>query len=97
MPWEEKSRGGVLILTQIGAITKNKCQDVFVRVIHEMKKRGHSVIGMMMSTHLYHVSTHTVSHAPLQTVHEAPLLAVRNYSLLRFLLHTHYHKPHLVD
>ncbi|MGI6669991.1 MAG: glycosyltransferase family 4 protein [Christensenellales bacterium] len=41
-------RGGVLILTHIGAITKNKCQDLFVRTVHEIKKRGTAVIGLMI-------------------------------------------------
>lgn len=41
-----KIRG--VILTQIGAITKNKCQDIFVRTVHELKKRGLSVIGMIV-------------------------------------------------
>lgn len=39
-------RGGV-ILTHIGAITKNKCQDVFVKTVHELKKRGMAVIGII--------------------------------------------------
>ena len=41
-------RGGVLLLTHIGAITKNKCQDMFVRTINEIKKRGMDVIGLMI-------------------------------------------------
>ena len=41
-------RGGVLILTHIGAITKNKCQDLFVRTVHEIKKRGTAVVGLMI-------------------------------------------------
>lgn len=41
-------RGGVLILTHIGAITKNKCQDIFVRTVHEIKKRRIDVIGLMI-------------------------------------------------
>ncbi len=40
--------GGVLILTHIGAITKNKCQDMFVRIVHEIKKRGTAVVGLMI-------------------------------------------------
>lgn len=40
--------GGVLILTQIGTITKNKCQDLFVRTVHEIKKRGIAVLGLMI-------------------------------------------------
>lgn len=39
---------GVLILTHIGAITKNKCQDLFVRTVQEIKKRGRNVIGLMI-------------------------------------------------
>ena len=41
-------RGGVLILTHIGAITKNKCQDLFIRTVHEIKERGQSIIGLMI-------------------------------------------------
>lgn len=41
-------RGGVLILTHIGAITKNKRQDVFVSTIHEIKKRDIEVVGLMI-------------------------------------------------
>ena len=41
-------RGGVMILTQIGAITKNKCQDVYVRTVHEIKKKGIDIIGLMI-------------------------------------------------
>lgn len=38
----------VLILTHIGAITKNKRQDIFVKAVHEIKRRGISVVGMMI-------------------------------------------------
>ena len=37
-----------MILTQIGAITKNKCQDVYVRTVHEIKKKGIDIIGLMI-------------------------------------------------
>ncbi len=37
-----------LILTHIGAITKNKCQDMFVRTIHEIRRRGYDVIGLLI-------------------------------------------------
>lgn len=41
-------RGGVLLLTHIGAITKNKCQKTFVQVVHELKTRSIAVIGLMI-------------------------------------------------
>ena len=42
------TKGKTIILTHIGAITKNKCQIVFVKTIHEIKKRGIDVIGLMI-------------------------------------------------
>jgi glycosyltransferase involved in cell wall biosynthesis len=41
-------REKVLILTHIGTITKNKCQEMFVRTILEIKKRGMDVIALMI-------------------------------------------------
>ena len=37
-----------LILSQIGAITKNKCQDLFIRTINEIKRRNKNVIGLIV-------------------------------------------------
>ncbi len=38
----------LLILTQIGAITKNKCQDLFVKTVFEIKKRNMNVVGLII-------------------------------------------------
>lgn len=41
-------QGGVILLTHIGAITKNKCQDFFVKVVAELKSMGKDVVGLMI-------------------------------------------------
>jgi glycosyltransferase involved in cell wall biosynthesis len=41
-------RGGVLVLAQIGAITKNKCQDIFVKAAFEIKRRGYEIVGLIV-------------------------------------------------
>lgn len=41
-------RGGVLIIAQIGAITNNKCQDMFVKVVLEIKRRGYGIVGLIV-------------------------------------------------
>lgn len=43
-----KLRGGVKIVTQIGAITKNKRQDVLISVIANLKNCGEDVIGLVV-------------------------------------------------
>ena len=37
---------GRMILAHVEAITKNMCQNIFVRVIQEIKTRDSSVVGM---------------------------------------------------
>lgn len=39
--------GGILILTHVGAITKNKRQDVFVRATYELKKHDIKGVGLI--------------------------------------------------
>ena len=43
-----KIAGGSLILAHIAAITKEKCQDVFIKTIRELKQRGTAVVGLMI-------------------------------------------------
>lgn len=40
--------GGKIVVAQIGAITKNKCQDFFVHVISEIRKKERNVIGLII-------------------------------------------------
>lgn len=44
----QTTKGKTIILTHIGAITKNKYQHIFVKTILEIKKRGVDVIGLMI-------------------------------------------------
>lgn len=40
--------GGTLILIHIGALTRNKRQDFFIRMVAELKKMGQSVVGILI-------------------------------------------------